>query len=419
MRHIVTTKISKGEIIKHFSFITFLALSFTDLSIITLSSVTFSFYFVFGLMGIIFITAIQGIPNLIKQKSFLLLIFFITSLAINPASTKITSLIYSIILVFYFIFYSNYIKKTFTEETFLLSLKIILYSFFFITIISQILVLTGFYYLDQPSQLFDMFHGPLGIIYEPKKEVWRFSSLSTEPSYAAFIVAISFWAYFILNNNNIKNTLLPGIITLYMLISFQTVYGLVLLIFIVSFSIKLNYQRIFSFILFALGAFFALMIFNIGEHSLNRLINFINLILSDHTDLLSELRRLDSSAFFRIGPSIIYYHSINLLEYQFYFGHGAASSTEHFSKILYGDQYPTYHYTPPFLPGFLYDYGLIGLFLIIYTLFSPSIKRIWSFNFFVIFIMLFNANLNTQLFWFIIFCLNLLNYYTIRNENIR
>jgi hypothetical protein len=114
--------------------------------------------------------------------------------------------------------------------------------------------------------------------------------------------------------------------------------------------------------------------------------------------MVTEINFVDSSAFFRIGPTIQYMQQIDLLSIKTWLGYGVTNSTAFFSE-MYGYQ-DAGGLRLPFCPTFFYSFGLLGSSYFLYFIFS-SIKKL-SYIFILLFILLLtNSNISTQIFWFV------------------
>ena len=84
----------------------------------------------------------------------------------------------------------------------------------------------------------------------------------------------------------------------------------------------------------------------------------------------------------------------------FLLGHGAGTSRFFVVPEIYGG-YTGGEFLGGFMPGFFYDYGVIGGVMVLLFAFR-QVPSFFSFPAAVIGLMLLNANFNTQLFWLLI-----------------
>lgn len=403
--------IRKSWFIRLLIFPAILSLAFTDIFHFEYQSVSVSIYIIISVLILGLISTIDKIQNILTNKVVVLLFFIIINFILNLSDAKFTSVAYSIILLYSYFFYTRIIKKFFDKEVFSTFLKIVLYSYFLVLVASQILVLTNNATVVQIDPNFSLMHGPLGIVYEPFKNLYRYGALSSEPSYAATIVAITYWCFYTLNKSDVNKLVVPTIMSVYMIVGFKTVYGILLIILLVLFSARLNTKTILLLTLFSLTVIVMVFTFRIGGESMDRITNLLYVVLYENETLLDTINLLDRSAYARIAPLFLYLSEVSIWDYQLYFGHGAATSSAFFSIKMYPNHYETITFNPPFIPGFLYDYGILGVMLVVHNLLMPIIKRFFSFEAFLVILIFANANFNTQLFWYVILCISALNHF--------
>jgi hypothetical protein len=142
------------------------------------------------------------------------------------------------------------------------------------------------------------------------------------------------------------------------------------------------------------------------QPALTRVVNIISKLKPNE---LPTITKIDASAAFRVMPTYYYVRDIDLTDVHFYFGHGAGQSSAFLVPYLFKVNVETYE--GGFLPQFLYDYGI--LFGVIFFLFIKRevLFKTFSFETFVILLMLTNANFNTQLFWLLITIFALTKFY--------
>ena len=131
---------------------------------------------------------------------------------------------------------------------------------------------------------------------------------------------------------------------------------------------------------------------------------------------LENLNMVDSSTYMRVAPFFEYIEKINLFDIHTYIGHGAGTSAlyfgylfdEHIDISIKGNLYSTLNLG--FIPSFLYDYGLIGAIFILLLVVRKACHKFISVESIIFLFLLINANLNTQLFWYVWAMLYLLNH---------
>lgn len=387
-----------------------LFLAFTGLHMFKIGNISFSYYVIFSTLFIGLISIlIYKIPPIKNPLILLILLYIILSALINFNAFKFTSVMYSIMFLTFFIYIIYYSKENLKINNFVWLLKFIIIAFFVIMIVSQIMVFFDLHTLERPIGYFQS-TGELGIQFNHRTQSYRYYSLSTEPSYSAIIVMLSFIILRDLTEK--KKKLLPYIfMVFYMFLFFKSAMGFIIAFFYILTQVKITKKQflIFGFlVLIAVSMFFFT---DLGGKSVNRIREILALLFTDFSNFIENLRNIDSSAHARIGPTFRYFEQMDLLSYHTYFGYGAATSEPFFSKIIYPEAWNTHMiFRPPFIPGFLYDYGLVGAFLVCFFIWRLLKNTTLIFKIIVLFVLI-NSNFNTQLFWFAIVIIELYKFF--------
>ena len=131
-------------------------------------------------------------------------------------------------VVTYIVLVSNF-KSSITLEKLRYALFIILAAYLALLLIGQIYVLLGFFKGTYISK--GLVHGQFGTLYEAASG-FRYYSFSTEPSLAAFVVIAAMYVYLETGPSaaprHKKRDLLVWIMGMYMIIAFQSGYGVIL-----------------------------------------------------------------------------------------------------------------------------------------------------------------------------------------------
>jgi len=338
----------------------------------------------------------------------LLIAFFILSGFINYERTRWSSAAYSVIFTIFFIFVMTY-KKLVTRNALRNVSKFIVYAYFINVLLAHL-----FYYC---TDYFFSLNWLLQGTPDLHTGAMRFQGFSSEPSYAAFVVMISLFVFLKLakrEKNDVVFTLF--LISIYLLISFKSVYGYILFslnIFVLIFR-KFTIKTFFTLFLLMILIFILALLTQVDLTNDLRFIKLMRFLGSGDLSV-DNLNGLDSSAWLRVAPLAAYMTSLNFLDINVYVGSGASSSSKYFLTIFPDvvDVTSQSHFNGSirlgFLPAFLYDYGLTGVLLVFFIVWRRAFNSLLSFNFAFFLLLIFNANLNTQLFWFVWVMLFLLN----------
>ena len=345
-------------------------------------------------------------PLTIGYSFFVLPLYLAFSFCLNISQSEFNSFIYSLFFLFAYYIFISFFKQRMSVKDFNSILLVTLCAYFIVLLAGQIYVKLG--YFRGSNITTGITHDWLGTLYEAGRG-FRYYSLSTEPSYAAFIVVVLFYAYIESSQTKLskKGNILIWFILLYMLLFFQSAYGVILMAVLI---ISKTTLRNSIFIIF-IGIIIFLIAAVMKQPAAERVFNLIaNVSLSN----LENIGSVDYSASFRILPSYFYVSKFNFFDFHSYLGFGAGQSENFLIPLLFDVPMDTFQ--GGFMPQFIYDYGLIFGFIFLVFLRSEVLPKFISFESFVICLMLTNANFNTQLFWFTITCFALLKFYKKRRD---
>lgn len=329
----------------------------------------------------------------------LILFYLIGATLLNLESSQPLSLIYSVFFIVSFLIYVPFIKQSLHLEEYRKLLKTVFIIYFVGLIVGQVYVY-GNFFTAIPNQIGNLKHGSWGTLIESR--IYRYYSLSSEPSYAAFIVITLYYSYIKLDKQ--KGSLFKGenlylfIMLVYMILFFQSAYGIILLALILMGYIGFTKTSVLIYFI-SLCVCLIVVIAGIEFGPVTRIINIIENI--DLTNL-HGLSSIDFSVYFRIAPLIHYIRESSIMEISFYIGHGAAASR----KFVVPETYLAYQgdFLGGFIPSFFYDYGVIGAGLLLVFIWR-LLPGVFSIPTAIVALVLFNANINTQLFWMMLTCL--------------
>lgn len=357
----------------------------------------------FSVLGAIALLILnRKFPVNTSRVIFIMLLLLTVSYLINFKTADHLSFVYSVFFICSFVIFTSFFKQKISLETFRNVAFSVLVLYLIMLIVGQGYVFLGFFKGTYISR--GLLHGPYGTLFEGGLG-FRFYSLSSEPSYAAFIVLCLL--YVILETDPYqkpfgKKNLYAWLITVYMLFSFQSGYGVLLFLILILF--KTTPRNIF--IMLTIGLVVVIGALIAKQPALTRVVNIISNL---RLDQLENIGSIDHSASFRILPTYYYLKGIELTDLHFYFGHGAGQSTKFLVPYLFKVKVESYE--GGFLPQFLYDYGIVFGFFFLLFLKREVLTRFFSFETFVILLMLTNANFNTQLFWLVITIFALTKFY--------
>jgi len=236
---------------------------------------------------------------------------------------------------------------------------------------------------------------------------------SSEPSYAAFIVSICFLCWNYLRNYGVdKAFYLMLIAYVFSVLLLGSAYGILLALIIIlgwiwQYSKRMDWAlKLVILVPFILFGRLAIDFVQYSDNeSIVRLREVAEILQNDTyttEKMMKKLQGTDPSAFARIGVPYYLFKDEKELG-KLMLGKGAGAAGVDIPKAMAGfvideddDEFDT-----GIVPAFIYDYGFIGFGLLL--IFVVTFLRNLPFTFWVFFVMLLpNANINTQLFWFLV-----------------
>jgi hypothetical protein len=341
-------------------------------------------------------------PVNISMLLYVLLLTLCASYLINFTETDHFSFLYSLFFICSFAIFTSYDKQKIESNTFRRLLLTLLSLYLVMLLVGQLYVLFGFFKGTYITT--GLVHGQFGTLYEAGFG-FRFYSLSSEPSYAAFIIICTLYVILELDPEQrpfTKKNLYAWLATLYLLFSFQSGYGVILFGILVLF--KMKFRNILAILTIGLIVMVVLVIAK--QPAVARV---TNILANFRLDQFEEIKHIDHSASFRILPTYYYVKSIDLMDLHFLFGHGAGQSSKFLIPFLFDVIVDDYE--GGFMPQFIFDYGIIFFAVFLYFLKKEVLTSFISFETAVLLMLLTNANFNTQLFWIVITIFSLHKFY--------
>jgi len=383
---------------KAIAVILLVALSFSGVMVGTVKDIDLSVFFVAWLLFVpsLLVYFVAWKDDLQLHGVYVVAAFILLSTVLNLHVARLTSVAYSFIFLAAFTAMVNAWQRLPTE-TLVATLKVVIICYAANVAMAQLLVVAG-----APDTFLGGFFGRE---FDYRMSVTRYFGFSSEPSYASFIVVASFYALYRLSRPMPRRELLLySLLVLYQVYAFRSLYGY-LLVAVVAAAIALRELRmrmVIALPLIVIGLALCSDYESILLHG-GRLARIGHALLAGDIIDVADLDAVDSSLYMRIAPIFEYFRSIDLTDYRYYFGHGAMASTGFLSNEFVTHVHPDSGILRAgFLPAFLYDYGLVGgLVVVAWVARRISGHYLWlPLLFFAAAI--FNANFNTQLFWYLV-----------------
>ncbi len=406
-------KLLKFTTIEKWTIVLLTLLSFTGVSVAQIGKAMLTpFHLVMGLL--------IGYGIMVNRKgnvkfSFSLLVFMLYVLLVNilqyPA-IRYTSVLYTLIYGLEVTILYNFMKRC--------RLEVLIASFRFIIDLYFINLFLGFVLVT------------LGIRFGPIEQIVRVyytetggggrpMGFSSEPSYAAFMLAVVLMSYLHLTRHLLNKHSIKLVIKVVLCILFsKSAYGFLFIGVIMLDWIFVVYKRGDVVVRNLLPLMFGLGIVAIGflstqveNEAIERISKFTTVAM-DNTysgqKKLQKLQAADGSAFARVGPTYLLFTQTGDEGFNMIMGEGAGAAGTFLAKFLAGllvdegrDSVDT-----GIIPALIFDYGCIGG--ILFLIFLVCVFKRLPFSFWLLFFLILpNANINTQLIWFAVVCFMFVN----------
>ncbi|MCE3281636.1 MAG: hypothetical protein K0Q66_373 [Chitinophagaceae bacterium] len=322
-------------------------------------------------------------PLIIKVDKRILWLFFYLALVnlVNYRQFKLTSFIYTTVLVYEFIIlYSLFASVTLSQLRRVFKVIVLLY--FFNLLITTLLLKLSIY----PDAL-------SGIL----KAYWgmRPMGFSSEPSYASFIVAVAFVCYNELKYiEDKRNSLLYFVIFCLSVLLTTSAYGLFYIMLCAGYMAfrmlrkqpaMIRYAFMLSIIAVVTVAIFVFSANDSGPFK--RVSTMISVAFSDMpvADKIDAINLEDASAWARIGPTWMMLQN-EMGGFNYLLGEGSSASASYFLSEMIGILVnpDSEALDLGIIPTFIYDFGLIGFALLLFVIFK-SLRN----TFFILLIVVF------------------------------
>ncbi|RMF26188.1 MAG: hypothetical protein D6765_09280 [Bacteroidetes bacterium] len=348
-----------------------------------------------------------------KERNYVhvsLLVLMLWVLVVNILqfpNIRYTSILYTFIYALEITILYNLMRRV-DMDTILYSLKFILYSYCINLFLGFAFDTVGF---RNPAIL-----EIIRVHYAEGESHGRPMGFSTEPSYAAFILSASFLSYCHLRDHkwDRETMMLAGAYFMSIIFS-KSAYGFIFVavnlmdwaLYIYGKGSK-GLRGLFPLIAIVGSVGLGVVMANSENEVAQRLTKVSKVMFDPTVDSQKRMKKLqeaDGSAFARIGPTYLLLTSDDSENLNLMMGAGAGAAGEFMAEFLAGIAVDegTEKLDAGIIPAFIFDYGLIGfvlLWIFLINCFSGLPAPFWI----MFFLIMPNANVNTQLLWFGISC---------------
>lgn len=377
-------------------------LAFTNIIVCTVSDMQIALGVVFMALFIAYsaLSLVQANARIHTYGAIAIGLYMVAVYVYRFSDSRPSSIVYSLLFLMFFVVMMNGIRRWYTRGDLATVMQGILVAYFVNVIIAQMLQVAGL----ENSVTRLVFQ----VNTDPRYDSVRYQGFSSEPSYAAFVVIVAYVAALRMGQLSRKKNVALLAMLLYLILSFQSVYGYILIaptLLAAHWRDVAKFRRIALPVL-AIGLI-ALVTLSPALADSGRLGRIVHGIVSGQLLNPQAILELDGSTFIRLGSFLQYIYDAELTDLGFLVGHGAMSHMYslgwEFRQVLnVNEAFNELILRPGFSVGFLYDYGLFGTLLVVLLIRRTATRRLFSIESFLIVMMFFNANFNTLLFWYIV-----------------
>lgn len=388
---------------KRLVFILLILMSFTGVSLGVIGKAMLTPFHIFMGFALVYALFYEKKTELRVQVSLLpLLLFIIISNLFIHSQVRLTSVIYTLLLAAeYLIIYR--LMVGIDKQTIVKALGWIQILYFVNVSIALVCIKLGVQLPDNSI---------INIYYGVSTEDTRPMGFSSEPSYAAFILAISLLAFNMLRGHRVDRYMVfislsfVGCIVMmgsaygFLFLGLQLLDWAIVLLKRSSINTKIALP-IIGLVILMVGLPLVRNSNNTSIQRIDNLITGFNNPNSTAKKKLKHLQETDGSAFARIGPTYMMIYGGEDININWIIGAGAGQAGiffKNFMKDVISDE-DTEKLDMGIIPAFIYDYGILGIFLLL--IFLLSIAYNLPLSYWLTFgLILPNCNINTQMFWF-------------------
>jgi hypothetical protein len=327
---------------------------------------------------------------------FIICILLFSNLA-HTGATRWSTVIYSCLFCLSFmVFLRAYDVSKYSRQDFILTIKILIYAYFFVLVIQQLSVLIGI----PPFNLRGGYDAA---------EPFKLNSLGAEVSWSGRIIALLFYAYITVRESDLKRKYsfkldlrqdsFIWFAFCWSMITMISATAILFLLIVLSKFIK--FKNILLFIPFVCMLLFVAEIINFEPYERVRDVSIAVITLDERSIIVA-----DHSASYRIVPLIVTAKSIEIFSFAGMFGNGVDSVSRNLNFGLGSNS------SSVSLLGVWYEYGFIAflIFMVLSLRLCVDTKKPVSIIFW--FLLVFLYNLNVQIPWLAFMLLYLVKNYT-------
>lgn len=319
-------------------------------------------------------------------------LFWIVTVAMNllqPVATRMSTFYYSLLfLIMFFVYYNLvYYKEVFTAKSFLNIIKGLIFAYAICLILQQICIIVGirfFPFINLCNQFF--------------LSLFKLPSLAIEPSHAARLLTVFFYAYLKIHEyKNGYKLKIKELFTEHKYVTYAFLYVMLLMgsgtAFIGLGILSLYFMRLDQAFVAVFGFIVIYMVIDsIDYEPLQRAIRVVNATLTGDS---AEVARADGSAYARVGIIMDTFKYLDITDPDTWMGKGVDAFNQQEHAVL----------------SAIIDYGLVSYILKLLFFFKCCFNGLFSLEI-VMFIILFSMNIgNIAYGWSVLMVFSTIKYF--------
>lgn len=322
---------------------------------------------------------------------------------LNPATFRLTTVAYTMLFVAVFIAYRILLNKRIVRlDAFLVIIKYALILYAIVLLIQQVQSLANL-------EIFN--------VNSDRSSKFKLNSLTWESSNLCLIVPAYFISYIkcreiqLARRYNIKRDFkadrLVWLLFLYLQLTCGSMTGFIVIVAVMLYFFKL--KNIFSIGVSGIIAMFIVlpMITQYEVFNFDRIKQLYDVIFTLDPTVISMM---DASSACRIVPTMVYFQSIDLSDWQFWFGRGVDSLEEISKYLIINDNFDR-NIGATNIFAFLYDYGIIAGLLFLVAL-KRSISSKWFSYVMFLYLAIYSVSpINHHKLWIFLILLSTVKYF--------
>lgn len=347
-------------------------------------------FILIGVMAVVPFALIFPYPMIKKNENYFFLLYGLMLFAglRHYETFRLSTVLYSLMYILTFLYYFRLLNKNIvTVDLYLKIITFLIWAFFVVMVVQQLCMV-----LNIP-----IFNYRVG-----EDSTTKFNSLASEPSYFGKIITLLMLSYISVKEIYLKRTYdffqdirldkKVWFIFFYQMLFCGSSFAIVLLLIILLKYVKFKVGNVFIAIFLSSAVFIFIMSNKLV--AVERVSKIVTEVVTFNEDRIFDA---DQSGAFRIVPTILYIKKFDIFDVDLWLGKGVDYTGNLMPTLM--QALDDVSFNVGLFPSYLWDYGLICTFMLIFIIFKFSINKKSPIEFVLWFVIILDAPFNTQLFW--------------------